>query len=291
MNKFLRYLENINDLIVFKHSIFALPFIFVAMITASSELNGTMFFGFKLLFLALLSAVSARNYAMAFNRYLDMDIDAGNPRCENRPSVDGRMSQKSIVFFIIANGFLFVLSAYFINNLAFYLAFPILVALAAYSTFKRFTTGSHLMLGFCDGLAPIAGSVAVGAYIPLWSLMLCLSVTFWVAGFDILYSLQDVAFDRKKKLFSIPSIYGHEASMYISKLFHGLAVLFWFLYALSANLGFIAYLGIFISAAILYQEHIIVNRDFRKIDKAFFTLNGYLGIAFFFFIFFDLLWR
>lgn len=291
MNKFLKYLKNIDDLIVFKHSIFALPFIFVAMITSSTQVNNSIWFGFKLLILGLICAVSARNYAMAFNRYLDIDIDSGNPRCENRPSVDGRMSQTNIVAFIIINGVLFILAAYFINTLAFILSFPILIALAAYSTFKRFSTTSHLMLGFCDGLAPIAGSVAVGGNIPLWSIMLCLSVTFWVAGFDILYSLQDMDFDRKRKLFSIPSIYGKDASMYISKLFHTLAVIFWFLYAMSANLGVIAYIGIIISAAILYQEHVIINRDFKKIDRAFFTLNGYLGIAFFFFIFIDLVWR
>ena len=167
-----------------------------------------------------------------------------------------------------------------INTLAFILSFPILILLGGYSYFKRFSSLAHLFLGITLGLAPIAGVVAVEAKITMWSFLLSLGVMFWVAGFDLLYSLQDMEFDKKNKLFSIPALYGKDATMFISKLFHSLTILFWFLFAIEADVGFFTYLAIITSAVILYFEHKIVNQDFTKIDKAFFTLNGYLGIMF-----------
>ena len=119
MSKFIQILKDINELIVFKHSVFALPFIFMAMIVSSKLVNGTMWFGLSLLFLGILCAVSARNYAMALNRYLDEDIDRPNPRCASRPSVDGRIGRKNLLLFIIANAVIFVVTAYFINSLAY----------------------------------------------------------------------------------------------------------------------------------------------------------------------------
>jgi len=110
---------------------------------------------------------------------------------------------------------------------------------------------------------------------------------FWVAGFDLLYSLQDMEYDKEKGLHSIPSIYGAKATLFISKIFHGLTILFWLLFVVEANLGFFAYLAVLLSGIILYNEHKIVNKDFTKIDRAFFTLNGYLGIMFFILIILD----
>jgi 4-hydroxybenzoate polyprenyltransferase len=150
--------------------------------------------------------------------------------------------------------------------------------------FKRFSSMAHLILGISLGLAPIAGVVAVEAKITMWSVLLSLGVMFWVAGFDLLYSLQDMEYDKEKGLHSIPSVYGDKATLFISKIFHGLTVLFWTLFVVEAGLGFFAYLAVFLSAVILYKEHQIVNKDFTKIDRAFFTLNGYLGIMFFVFI-------
>lgn len=288
MQKFLNSLKDIGDLIVFKHSIFALPFIFTAMIVASYKLNNTTWFGFKLLILGTICAVCARNFAMAFNRYKDEDIDKLNPRTSNRPSVDGRIGRKNMQIFIIINAAIFIIVAWLINSLAFWLSFPILAILGGYSLFKRFSELAHLVLGLSLGLAPIAGAVAVLGEIPLWSVLLCAGVMFWVAGFDLLYSLQDINFDQEHGLFSIPSIYGEKATMFISAIFHAMTVLFWLLFAWAANLGFFAFLGIVISGAILWQEHRIVRRDFSKIDRAFFTLNGYLGILFFIFIWISL---
>lgn len=285
----IKKLKDIAELIVFKHSVFALPFIFVAMIVASKIENGSAWFGFKLLILGTICAVSARNFAMAFNRYQDEDIDKLNPRTASRPSVDGRIGKGNMQLFIVANALIFIICAYFVNSLAFWLSFPILAVLGGYSLFKRFSELAHLVLGLSLGLAPIAGVVAVSATIPLWSVLLCLGVTFWVAGFDLLYSLQDMKFDQENKLFSIPAIYGDKATLFLSAIFHALAFILWLLFAWAAGLGAMAFFGIVVSGVILFFEHRIVRRDFSKIDRAFFTLNGYLGILFFIFVWISVL--
>jgi 4-hydroxybenzoate polyprenyltransferase len=275
IDKLQTQLKNFNELVMFQHSIFSLPFIFIAMIVAS---NG--WFGWTLLLLGALAAVTARNFAMGINRYADQDIDAKNPRTQNRPSVDGRVSNQSMQLFIALNGIGFIVVAYFVNSLAFWLSFPILAVLASYSYFKRFSSMAHIILGISLGLAPIAGVVAVSATIPLWSVLLSLGVIFWVAGFDLLYSLQDMEFDKQEGLHSIPSIYGERATMLLAQLFHGLTVIFWALFAWAVPLGFFGFLAVIVSAGMLAYEHYIVNKDFTKIDKAFFTVNGYLGIIF-----------
>ncbi|MFW9627589.1 MAG: menaquinone biosynthesis prenyltransferase MqnP [Sulfurospirillum sp.] len=280
-------LKDISDLIVFKHSVFALPFIFTAMIVSSKAINGTMWFGFKLFILGLLAAVSARNFAMAFNRYADRDIDKYNPRTANRPSVDGRIGAKNMQLFIGLNALVFVFVAYIINDLAFYLSVPILIILGGYSLFKRFSPYAHLVLGVSLGLAPIAGVVAIQESIPMWSVLLSIGVMYWVAGFDLLYSLQDMEYDKENGLFSIPSRFGRDTTFFISRLFHAQTILFWLLFVISAELGFFAYVGVLISAIVLFFEHRIVLKDFSKIDRAFFTLNGYLGVIFFVLIFLD----
>ena len=282
MNKISKILNDFNELVMFKHSIFSLPFIFIAMVVAA---NG--WFGFKLLVLGILAAISARNFAMGFNRYMDRDIDALNPRTVNRPNVDGRISAKQMLIFTIANALLFILVAYFVNSLALYLSIPILFIIGSYSYFKRFSYLAHIILGISLALAPIAGVVAVSETIPLWSVLLSIGVMFWVAGFDLLYSLQDIEVDKKLGLHSIPSKFGAKKTMLISKVFHFLTVLFWLLFVIFSNSGLFAYLAVLVSAIMLTYEHIIVSRDFTKIDKAFFTVNGYLGIIFFVLIIID----
>ena len=237
--------------------------------------------------LGLLAAMFARNFAMGVNRYLDRDIDKLNPRTANRPSVDGRISEPMQLLFIIINALGFVIVSYFINNLAFMLSIPFLVILGGYSYFKRFSEFAHLVLGVALGLAPIAGVIAVEAKVTMWSLFLALGVMFWVGGFDLLYALQDMEFDKKMGLYSIPSRYGKECTLFISKIFHLLSILFWLLFVMEAHLGFFAYVAVMFAAIMLYYEHIIVNKDINKIDRAFFTVNGYLGIVFLIFIILD----
>ena len=265
---------------MFKHSVFSLPFIFIAMLVASSNDSGSGWFGWKLFFLGILAAVSARNFAMGVNRYLDRDVDILNPRTKGRPSVDGRVSNAQMIGFIFINAILFIIVAYFVNTLAFQLSLPILAVLGAYTLFKRFSSLAHLILGLSLGLAPIAGVVAVSGEITLWSVYLAAGVMFWVAGFDLLYSLQDMAFDKANGLHSIPSKFGAAKTMWIARVFHLLAIVFWGLFVYSAGLGFWAQLAVLFSAVMLTYEHYLVNKDFTKIDKAFFTVNGYLGFVF-----------
>ena len=275
MNRIIEKIKNFNELVAFSHSIFSLPFIFIAMITAA---NG--WFGLSLLFFGVLAALSARNFAMGFNRFLDRDIDAKNPRTTSRPSVDGRISANSILVFTLINGLIFIATAYFVNTLAFILSLPILLIIGSYSYFKRFSYFAHIILGVSLGLAPIAGVVAVLETIPVWSIYLSIGVLFWVAGFDLLYSLQDIEVDKKLGLHSIPSKFGVKNTFFISKIFHFSTIIFWALFVYEAGLGNFAKLAVLISVLMLSYEHYLVSKDFSKIDKAFFTVNGYLGIIF-----------
>ncbi|MFW2556971.1 menaquinone biosynthesis prenyltransferase MqnP [Aliarcobacter butzleri] len=282
MKKLMKKLNDFSELVMFQHSIFALPFIFIAMVVAA---NG--WFGFKLLILGVLAAVTARNFAMGFNRYMDRDIDALNPRTINRPNVDGRISANAMFIFVVVNALLFILVAYFVNDLAFILSLPILIIIGSYSYFKRFSYLAHIILGISLALAPIAGVVAVSENIPLWVIFLSIGVMFWVAGFDLLYSLQDIEVDKKLGLHSVPSVFGVEKTMLFSKVFHALTVIFWLLFVIYSSSSYFAYLAVIISALMLSYEHYLVNKDFKKIDRAFFTVNGYLGIVFFLLIILD----
>ena len=282
MQRISKKLKDFNELVMFEHSIFSLPFIFIAMIVAADG-----WFGFTLLVLGIFAAVSARNFAMGLNRFADRDIDAQNPRTASRPNVDGRLDATSILIFTIVNALVFIAVAYIINPLAFKLSFPILFVLGSYSYFKRFSSLAHIVLGISLGLAPVAGVVAVSAEITPWSIMLSLGVIFWVSGFDLLYSLQDMEFDRSKGLHSIPSKYGSDATLLLSALFHMLTVVFWAMFVWVAELGVMASSAVVLSAFMLSYEHYLVRKDFTKIDRAFFTVNGYLGIAFFILIVLD----
>jgi len=282
LQKYINKLKDFNELVMFEHSVFSLPFIFIAMIVAADG-----WFGFWLLLMGALAAVSARNFAMGLNRYADIDIDSQNPRTKNSPNADGRLTPSAILIFTVVNAIIFIAVAYMINPLAFYLSVPILVVLGSYSYFKRFSSMAHVVLGVSLGLAPIAGVVAVQASIPAWSALLSLGVIFWVAGFDLLYSLQDIEFDKKNNLYSIPSRFGSEATLFISSLFHMLSVIFWALFVWVAELGIFAFVAVIVAALMLRFEHHIVRKDFTKIDMAFFTVNGYLGFAFFILIVLD----
>jgi len=285
LQRMIQRLKYFNELVMFQHSIFSLPFIFIAMLVSAKG-----WFGFELLIFGVLAAISARNFAMGLNRYADREFDAKNPRTASRPSVDGRLGAGAILTFTIVNALVFVAVAYLINELAFYLSVPMLFVLGSYSYFKRFSALAHIILGLSLGLAPIAGAIAVEAAIPLWTVLLSIGVIFWVAGFDLLYSLQDIDFDVKHGLHSIPSKYGAKTTLRISSYFHFITILFWTLFVLEAQLGNFAWLGVLFSIAMLSYEHYLVRKDFTQIDRAFFTINGYLGIVFLVMIILDLIW-
>lgn len=274
--QFVQKVKDFRELVMFEHSVFSLPFIFIAMLTAAQG-----WFGFKLLAFGVIAGVSARNFAMAFNRLVDRKFDATNPRTKNRPSVDGRISVNAMLLFIALNAIVFVVMGYAINLLCFYLSFPILIILASYSLMKRFSSAAHLVLGLSLGLAPIAGVAAVSGEIPLWSVYLCLGVLFWVAGFDLLYALQDIQHDKKEGLYSVPSVFGVQKTLWISRIFHCFTLMFWGLFIKEAELGVWMWIGLFLAVVALCFEQYLVSKNFRNIPRAFFTINGYLGIAFF----------
>ncbi len=265
------------------HTIFSLPFILIAMVVASHGLPSL-----SLLALGILAAFFARTFAMGVNRFADREFDAKNPRTASRPSVDGRVSAAMQLFFIAFSGVGFVAVSFAINSLAFKLSFAFLPILAAYSYFKRFSSAAHLVLGLSLALAPIAGEIAVSESVSIWSLCLAAGVLFWVAGFDIFYALQDMEFDKNEGLYSIPSVFGEAKAMWFAALFHTLTVLFWFLFVEFANLSFVSMLGVLLAAIALFGEHYFVRRDKGAINKAFFTMNGYLGILFFTFVITDI---
>ena len=282
-------LKDFGELVVFKHTIFSSTFLLVALIVAFKEIQSTInaHFVIKTLILCALALIFARNFAMAFNRFCDTKFDSLNPRTNSRPSVDGRISPRAVLFFVIANALGFIAISFFINTLALYLSVPFLLIIGAYSYFKRFSALAHFILGICLALAPIAGVVAVLGTIPLWSVFLSLGVAFWVAGFDLLYSLQDIEFDKANNLFSIPSRYGLKATIFISRFAHIMAVIFWALFVIDSQGRIFAYLGVISAFVMLIYEHYLVAKDLLNIPKAFFQTNGYLGVVFLAFIALD----
>ncbi|WP_104732746.1 menaquinone biosynthesis prenyltransferase MqnP [Helicobacter salomonis] len=276
-----------GELVALEHTIFSSMFILIAIVVASVQRYASLWCGPELLLLCLLALLGARNFAMGFNRLVDRKFDKANPRTQSRPSVDGRIHIWGLVSFCIFNALLFVGVSYAINTLAFVLSFPFLLILGGYSYMKRFSTLAHVVLGVSLGLAPIAGVVAVLGEIPLWSVFLALGVVFWVAGFDLLYSLQDMEFDKRVGLHSVPAKFGASKTLALSRTAHLLAVLCWYGFVWSAHLSWLAYGGVGASAWILIYEQLLVHKDFKNIPKAFFVSNGYLGVVFFVFILLD----
>lgn len=276
-----KQIKNFSELVAFEHTIFSSSFILIAMVVASMQQYGVAWCGWETFLLCVLALITARNFAMGFNRFKDRDIDAQNLRTNSRPSVDGRIKLSALIAFNIINALLFVAVSYLINTLAFYLSVPFLAILAFYSYTKRFSVVAHWVLGVCLGLAPIAGVIAVMGEVPLWSVLLSLGVLFWVAGFDLLYSIQDMDFDKAKNLHSIPAYFGLRATLWISRLCHIVAVLFWGCFVYEAHLGVVAWIGVGLGALMLSYEQYLVSVHLKNIPKAFFVTNGYLGIIFF----------
>lgn len=288
----LKKIQNFNELVMFEHTIFSASFILISMVVSSLQADGSVWMGWYTFFLCVVALVSARNFAMGFNRLLDRDIDALNPRTTSRPSVDGRVGFVALSVFCGVNAIIFVLVSYYINTLAFMLSLPFLVILGGYSVMKRISSLAHLVLGISLGLAPIAGCIAVLGSLEWWCVALSVAVMFWVAGFDLLYSLQDREFDIKHNLYSIPSRFGVQNTLYLSRLFHLCAVIFWGIFIYQTQiLGAISYVGLVVCAIMLIYEQYLVHKDFMNIPKAFFATNGYLGFVFFAFVAFDGVWH
>src|SRR5207245_3001283 len=234
-------------MIKFEHTIFALPFAFIGALLARKGFHT----GWKLTWI-LLAMVGGRSAAMTFNRIADVRYDRSNPRTRKRALPQGTLSMGFAVVFTIAISLLFCFAAWQLNSLCFYLSFPTLAILLLYSYTKRFTWLSHVVLGFAVGCAPLAAWLAIDGEFAWPPVFLSGAVTFWVAGFDLIYALQDVEFDRKAKLFSLPSRYGVATALAVSSVFHSLTVMLLFATAMITNLGWIALAGIAIVAGIVY---------------------------------------
>jgi 4-hydroxybenzoate polyprenyltransferase len=262
------------EMIKFEHTLFALPFAFIGALLARKGIPTAWQAAW-----IIAAMVGGRSAAMTFNRIADFQYDKSNPRTSGRALPRGTLSMQFAVAFTIAMSALFVFSAWQLNWLCFYLSFPTLAILLLYSYTKRFTSLSHIVLGFAVGCAPLAAWLAIRGEFAWPPILLSAAVMFWVAGFDLIYALQDVDFDRKTKLFSLPSKFGIASALRVSMLFHALTVLLLTGTATLANLGWIAYVGIAIVAGILYWEHRLVTpHDLSRVNVAFFNLNGYISI-------------
>ena len=278
--KVLESLKHFADMVVVKHSLFSLPFFLTSLFMSSYLHSNHLWFGFPLLLLGLLALMAARNFAMAANRLLDAKIDAKNPRTANRHIPAQLLGFKTSIVFTIVNAAVFILCAYLINHLAFILSPIVLLILGSYSLFKRFSQSAHMILGFCLGLSTLCADIMVSGSIHVHSSLLCFAVSFWCAGFDILYALQDMEFDKEQGLFSIPALYGKEASIFISALCQAVALIFLFLYFFEVEAGIWAFLAVIICALILCAEQVLIRLNYASLNVVFFNLNSSLGIVF-----------
>lgn len=265
------------SLIKFSHSIFALPFALIAFLVAS---NGVV--RWTSLGLVVVCMVCARAAAMAYNRYADRHLDAANPRTAVREIPTGVISPGGALAFTVLCSLGFLAAARGLNDLSFYLAFPVLAVLLGYSHAKRFTSLAHMWLGVALGLAPVAAWVAIRGTLDrslLAPICLGLGVTLWVMGFDILYACQDEEFDRAKGLRSIPARYGRVAALRISSAVHFMSVpMFWYFGFLTGS-GTAYYSGVALVAAVLFFEHRVISpTDMSRVNMAFFTMNGVVSL-------------
>lgn len=294
---YIKKLREFMDFIKIEHSVFALPFVYIGMLIAIEKLNTLNTFEIFMKFLLItIAAVSARSTAMALNRIIDREIDALNPRTKNRHLPAKIISLKSAYIFTIFSIIVFLLSSYFLNFLCFLLAPIPIILFFIYPYLKRYTYFSHIFLGLCLGIAPLGGFIAItgnfeNLFIPL---IISFFVIFWVGGFDIIYSIQDVDVDKKENLHSIPAKFGVRKALNISVIFHLIALLFLFI-LLIKNFGYVILIGVIFISFLLFYEHILIknfnekNFDNRKIQEAFFNINAIVSISFFVFVLIELI--
>jgi 4-hydroxybenzoate polyprenyltransferase len=265
--------------VLFAHTIFALPFAIIGFFLAITT-TGNHFNWLKL-GLMLLCMVFARNSAMAFNRYLDRDIDAINPRTQKRDIPAGRISATSALTFTIVNCCLLVIATFFINPLCFYLSPVALLVVLGYSATKRFTALCHLVLGLGLSLAPIGAYLVVTGTFALLPVFFSLAVLCWVSGFDIIYALQDEDFDRSQQLHSIPAYLGKVNALRLSTLLHILSAAFIILPAFFTAVSWPYYMGIaFFCSMLIYQHRLVKPNDLSRVNFAFMTTNGIASVVF-----------
>lgn len=278
------------SLVKISHTIFSLPFALIGFSLALSESGSGV--DIRLLILILLCIFFARNAAMGFNRFTDRDFDRKNPRTALREIPKNIIKPSSALMFVILNALLFMGTAFFINRLCFYLSPVALLVVLGYSFTKRFTFLSHLILGLGLSLAPIGAFMAVSSRFALLPVLFSLVVIFWVSGFDIIYSLLDVEFDRNEQLRSVPESFGKKTALVVSFALHAVSIGFVVLAGLTGKFGYVYWIGALVFTLMLLYEHLIVRpHDLSKVNMAFATMNGMASVIFAVFVMADLYFR
>lgn len=284
MQRILRDLILICRMVKIEHSVFALPFAFIGAFLAARGWPG-----FDNLLVLTVAMVAIRSFAMAFNRLADLDIDRENPRTQERPLVTGELTRGFTVVFLAGTAVVFIVMCALMNPLCLVLSPVAILWSAFYSYCKRFTQWCHFVLGSVLGLAPVAGWLSVDPTLTLPAVLFFFGVTFWVAGFDLLYSCQDRLFDRERGLHSIPARLGMPAALGISTLSHLVTAVFFMLAGWAAGLGAVYFLVAGAVGVILLWEHRLISaQDMSRVNLAFFTLNGVISVALFIGVVLDL---
>jgi 4-hydroxybenzoate polyprenyltransferase len=278
MAGFFGKLRTTLEMIKFEHTLFALPFAFLGAVLAADGLPT-----WRQILWITVAMVGARSAAMTFNRIVDREIDAANPRTANRELPSGRLSLSFAWAFLLASVAVFVLAAYSLNWLTFALSPVALISVLGYSYAKRFTALAHMMLGWALAISPTAAWIAVrGAIDSEVPILLSLFVLMWTSGFDVLYACQDQEFDRKAGLHSIPARFGIARSLWIARLFHLQAATVLLLILAFTGLGWPAYLGAgAVMALLVYQHTLVKPNDLSKMNAAFFTTNAFVSVILF----------
>ncbi len=284
----LRSLRTTLEMIRIEHSLFALPFALMGALLAARGLPHGLPTTQQLLWIVV-AMVGARSAAMSFNRLIDRHLDARNPRTAGWALPAGALSVRFVVYFALLSSVLLVIAAHQLNPLAFRLSPVALAILFVYSYTKRFTVLSHLVLGFCLGMAPAAAWIAIRGTLEPSILLLTAAVTLWTAGFDILYSCQDARFDAQAGLHSVPQRWGIARALQISSALHFLMAILLIWLARLEHLGWMSLAGVAVTALLLIYEHRLVKpADLSRLNAAFFTANGWIGILLLLFWGFDI---
>jgi len=285
----LRKIAIVLEMIKFEHTIFVLPFAYIGAILGSLEVHGRLPTWEQIGWVTV-AMVGARSAAMALNRLIDRHIDAKNPRTADRALPKGLVTVPFVWGFVVVSFLLLFFAALQLNRLAVYLMPVAVVILVFYSYTKRFTWFCHLFLGIATGAGPLGGWIAVTAQIDWISILLFLIVTFWIAGFDILYACQDLEFDRRENLHSIPVRFGIKKALWISSMLHVVTAIGLIILLFVTQLQFWYAIGLLIALVILVYEHAIVSHnDLSRLNTAFFTMNGILSVILFIFTMIDVL--
>ncbi len=271
----MRKLKIILEMIKFEHTVFALPFAIMSAFIAAEGLPSLAKLGW-----ILVAMVGARSCAMAFNRLADAEIDSKNPRTVTRAIPAGLITKGAVWVFTIVSAALLVFAAWRLNPLAFALSPVALLVIMGYSYTKRFTALSHFWLGLALSISPVGAWIAIKGQFDWTPIVLCSVVLLWTAGFDIIYACQDVNFDRKHGLYSIPARIGIRWALWLSSALHVIAVGLLFSIPLLTELGLFYYIGVGIVVLIFIYEHAIVKpNDLSRVNLAFFTLNGMISLV------------